>query len=742
MAIPSVSPRFRLRQLPWLLALAWGSVASAQAQQVAALALKEVIVSGSRSEQVGDDLPASIDIIDSEDLEKGMVRDTRDLARDLPNVSVKRAPSRMTLAGANTGADGNAGFNIRGRDGNHVLTLVDGIRVPRSYIYAANAFGRDYFDIGLIDRVEIIRGPASALYGSDGMAGLVNFITHDPENFLKDGKTIGGRASVGYTGDDKGWNAGATLAGRADETVTWLLSASASRAEGLDTMGTNNAENVDRTTPNPQKDRNAALLGKVMIRPHADQKHVLTLEHVQKRSDVTGLSAIAKPPYASTSTRAFTSFQDMDRNRASWNAHYRLDAPWADTLQTALSYQASDSQDYRFEKRHAASDRVRDTSYDEKTWQLNTQAGKTLRLGSDWVQKLTYGADYTRTKVTTLQTGLTPAAGESFPLKRFPDTTETSGAVYIQDEIANDRWIVTPGVRYDRFKLNARQEGYASATPAASLSGSAVSPKLGTLFRVTPEWSVFGNYAAGFKAPDASQVNSYRESGSFPFYKTIPNPNLRPEKSQNFEIGLRGRTGGLSLDAAIFTGRYKDLIEENVVVVNGDMSSAANALVYQTQNVSNARISGFEVKGDMDWGRVGEGKLSTPFAYGQAKGRNQGTGKPLNSVDPSKFNAGVRYRTAVWEARLDVTHHAAKKASDVDAATATAQFVTPSATTLDLSGQWRIRKDLRLNAGIYNLGNKKYWNWSDVRGVTSTSNVLDAYTQPGRSVRVSLVADF
>ena len=91
---------------------------------------------------------------------------------------------------------------------------------------------------------------------------------------------------------------------------------------------------------------------------------------------------------------------------------------------------------------------------------------------------------------------------------------------------------------------------------------------------------------------------------------------------------------------------------------------------------------------------------------------------------------------------MDVTHHAAKKAEDVDATTATAQFVTPSATTLDLSGQWRLRKDLRLNAGIYNLTDKKYWNWADVRGVASTSNVLDAYTQPGRNVRVSLVADF
>ena len=88
------------------------------------------------------------------------------------------------------------------------------------------------------------------------------------------------------------------------------------------------------------------------------------------------------------------------------------------------------------------------------------QAGKTLRTeGSSWVQKFTYGFDYTHTDVETLQTGLTPAAGETFPLKRFPDTKESSTAFYIQDEIANDHWIITPGVRYDRYTLDADATG-------------------------------------------------------------------------------------------------------------------------------------------------------------------------------------------------------------------------------------------------------------------------------------------
>ena len=94
--------------------------------------------------------------------------------------------------------------------------------------------------------------------------------------------------------------------------------------------------------------------------------------------------------------------------------------------------------------------------------------------------------------------------------------------------------------------------------------------------------------------------------------------------------------------------------------------------------------------------------------------------------------------------RLDAVNHSRKKWSDIDPTEVTTgtQFQTPAATTFDVSAQWRIRKDLRLNASVTNLTNKRYWMWSDVRGLTSTSTIRDAYTQPGRSFNVSLVADF
>ena len=254
-------------------------------------------------------------------------------------------------------------------------------------------------------------------------------------------------------------------------------------------MGTNDVRNADRTRPNPQTDRFNALLGKLVLRPTAVQKHVVTLEHVEKKSDYDLITARSKPPLTASSVLDGKALNTGERNRLTWDAGYTLDLALADSLQTVLGYQNAQSSSYTFEDRNTLPDRVRDMTYGEYAWQAGVQVGKTIRLSPDWSQKLTYGVDYSRARITNLQTGQVPAAGETFPLKRFPDTVESSAALYLQDEFISNAWSITPGVRVDRFKLDASQAGFIGQV--ASLSGSAVSPKLGVLWRAGPEWSVW-----------------------------------------------------------------------------------------------------------------------------------------------------------------------------------------------------------------------------------------------------------
>lgn len=129
-----------------------------------------------------------------------------------------------------------------------------------------------------------------------------------------------------------------------------------------------------------------------------------------------------------------------------------------------------------------------------------------------------------------------------------------------------------------------------------------------------------------------------------------------------------------------------------------------------------------------------------------ARGVNSTNGQPLNSIDPEQLSLGLDYRTQARDLRLDLRHVAGKGTAEIDSPALVkapnTQFTVPASTMLDLSGQWRIRKDPRLTASLVNLTNRKHWLWSDVQGLAAATRVADAYTQPGRHARVSVVADF
>lgn len=748
-----------LREVAQAVAVLVGAVACAgrvQAQvvlpgaplQVAQANLKEVVISGSRSERVLADVPASVDVLSGEDLNPAVVQDIRDLIRDTPNVSVKRAPQRFGGVNTSTGRDGNAGFNIRGLEGNRVLLTVDGVRMPRemsSGTLGSALFGRDYFDLGLISRVEILRGGSSALYGSDGLAGMVAMFTTEPQDLLKSGQTLGGRALASYSSEDGMKRIGATVAGKPSDTVQWLFGANVTRSKELDNMGANESLNSTRTAPNPQKDHQAALLGKVVLTPGGGQKHTFTVEHVDKSGEVEAFSGRARTtgrtPATSWDVTDLDGTSEAVRSRLSWDGRFKLGSAWADEVRAMVALQKSDSREVTLERRTNLSNvvlplRSRDVTYKENLVQAVLQAEKTWPLADGWSNKLVYGVDVSSTRMDNLVTGTEPPSYETYPLKRFPKTTEKQTALFVQSEMAHDRWSIIPALRYDRFQLDATKDALYPLNPA-SLTDGKLSPKLGAIFRATDAVSLYGNLASGFKSPGAAQLNSFFENVTG-FYKTIPNPNLKPETSRTLELGLRGEAGIVQWDAAAFHGRYKDFIEE-LVQVSGTGSSTS-PLVYQAVNRQSVRISGFEVKGSVRLSPI----TGLKFALGQTQGRDTATNKPLNSVNPRKFMVGVDHKVGSWDLGATLTHVAAKSASDIDNTLTggATQFATPAYTTVDLKASWQIKKGTRLTAVIHNLTNRKYWEWTNVRGIASNSAVLDSYTAPGRSFSVALVTDF
>lgn len=709
----------------------------ALAQAGSASALREVVVSGARSERALDEVPAAIDVLTGDDLDPARVQNIRDLVQALPNVSVKRAPVRFGGVTGNVGRDGNAGFNIRGLEGNRVLLTIDGIRVPRelsSGVFGPAAFGRDYYDIGLISRVEILRGANSALYGSDGLAGMVAMFTTEPKDLLKSGQSLGGRASLSYDGQDNTRRVGVTLAGVASERLQWLGSVQIGRSEALDNQGSNVALNSNRTAPNPQKDEQVSAMGKLVFTPGGGQRHVFTAEHVDKGSEVEAYTGRAPVVSAPAHVGDLDGTSDMVRSRVSWDGRFPVTSSWADELRAMVGYQASESRETTHEFRPlqlaATQNRVRDVSYNERILQAVLQAEKLRPLGGAWSQKLVYGVDLSRSSLDNLVTGVNGPSYESYPLQRFPETIETTTALFVQSEYASERWSVIPALRYDRVALDARHSPLYPLQPA-SLSNGALTPKLGVIWRGSEHWSLFGNLAAGFKSPSPLQLNNYFQN-PLGNYETIPNPHLRPEKSRTLELGTRGRSGGLDWEAVAFTGRYKDFIEDLVTV------QTTPRLQFQSVNRQSVTLRGFELKGSA---RL-SARTTLRAAYGQTTGTDTARGLPLNSVNPAKLVLGVDHRLGDWSFGASLAHSAKKSASDIDITGAANQFATPAWTTLDLRASWQVTRATRLSAAVHNLTDRKYWEWTNVRGIAANSPVLDSYTAPGRGLSVALVTDF
>jgi hemoglobin/transferrin/lactoferrin receptor protein len=182
---------------------------------IAKTAVETVVITATRAPQRAIDAPASISVITAAQLDDALAQDIKDAVRFEPGVSVRNQPARFSAALSTIGRDGNAGFNIRGLEGNRVLIQTDGIRLPDSFSFGAQLVGRgDYADLDLLKSVEILRGPASPLFGSDGLAGAVSFTTKDPEDFLGTDANFGGRARFGYSEADQGKAAGLAFAGR------------------------------------------------------------------------------------------------------------------------------------------------------------------------------------------------------------------------------------------------------------------------------------------------------------------------------------------------------------------------------------------------------------------------------------------------------------------------------------------------------------------------------------------------
>jgi len=697
-----------------------------------------VSVLGSRIEKAAGEVPATVSVVTAEELEDRLAVDIEDVVKLEPGVSVRSSPARFGAALGTTGRDGNAGFNIRGLEGNRVLIQVDGVRVPDGFTFGAQAVGRgDYQDLDLMKSVEILRGPASALYGSDGVAGAVSFTTKDPVDFLRDGKAYGGRVRGSHGSADDSIGATAVAAGR-QGALSGMIAYTYRYGHETETQGTNDAANTDRTTANPQDILTRSVLGKLVYDVSDTNRVRLTAEHYDRDIKANVLSGIAKPPLASTSVLALRAADDIERDRVSLDQKVGFADGPVDQVQWSVFWQKSRTVQFTAEDRNTAADRTRRNTFDNRVYGVAAQLESAFGLAGV-EHRLVYGFDASRTRQTGVRDGTVPPAGEAFPARAFPTTNYTLAGAFVLDEIVLMDGLVTlsPALRFDHYKLSPKADALLGTFTPTGSDDSRVSPKLGLVLKPTAQARLFLNYAQGFKAPSPSQVNN-AFANPLQNYRSIPNPDLKAETSEAFEGGARWVTRTWSAEVVAFSGEYRNFIEQ--AQVSGTFTPT-NPGVFQFVNLSKVKIRGVEGRARMLLDNGVGGFVGASYA----KGNSYSPAKaPLDSVDPVKLSAGVSYRAPEgrWGGELTVVHYERKDADRVAQVCTPACYRPGASTVLDLTAFWRVADGLTARGGVSNLTDEKYAYWNDVRGLSSTAVSRDAYTQPGRNVSLSLTYDF
>lgn len=738
--------------------------------------LRTTVVTATRSEAVLEDLPVTVTTITREEVDRRLPLDEADLFRDDPDIVMTRDLRRH----------GATRVNIRGIEDNRVVQMIDGVRLP-DYFFGGGPTNFNRSSVGstfpdFLKRVEIVRGPASSLYGSDAMGGVVGYITLDPDDVVCGNDTSGLRLRGGYFGANDQFS-GSVVGALRGANTEFLIGYGEARGHETENRGGWGGTSPLREKANPADSDDRSLLAKLIARPAAGHQLSATVEGRKQTVD----SDIRRLSGSLARVIRMSGDDEGKRTRFSLEYEHKPASVFYDRLLARVYYQDAETYNQHYNRRSLTNagcsaqnagiydcDVYQDFLFEQKTTGANFQFESSLG-GGDVTHLFTYGLDLMRVDVETkrdatlynLGTGtvLKAVAGESYPLRDFPNGRTDTIGLFLQDEtvgLFGGRLTLTPGIRYDHARLEPDVDALAQPmltltnSTATSESYSRLSPKLGAQWRFSERVSAWGQLASGFRAPNYQEVNgAFHNAGVPPGYSIIPNPDIKPETSVGIELGLRGSSATAHAQVSAFYNRYEDFIEQMTLAQcpnaaipqcmpsyigrpgwQAIIGLFGDARTYQYQNLAQVRIYGLEFRGS--WNFAPAWRFDGAIAY--ANGTDTDRDEPLNSVEPVRASLGLGYATSSWGAEARVRAAARKTRIDDSAGR---YFRPPSYAVIDFATWISPSSNTRVTLGINNVLDKKYWLWGDIRQAEATyPDAVGFYSQPGRNVRIAFQADF
>lgn len=694
--------------------------------------IDQVIVVAHKDERSIREIAANVTVVSRADLDDQLATSINDVLRYVPGIDYEAAGTRF----------GTEGISIRGIGGNRVAIVVDG--VPLSDHFDVGSFSnatRDFVDAGLIQDVEVLHGPASALYGSSAIGGVVAVRTPDPFD-LAGARGIGGHFAGTVRNADDSQHAQAML-GAGSESLGFMAGVSWHDGEQINSAAAADSADTRHT------ERRTALVKLV-----GDNRfgHTWRTEYIGQESTTESAltSLLGQGRYSSTTALEGDDEYEVDLVIAAYE--FGAADSWIDNGVARGFYEIASIQQATLDERAAAStpvsiDRLFVFEQEIKGVELNLwkefgSANRSHRLG--------FGIEYRDRETEEYRDGLSTdlvsgaqtknLLGEQFPLRDFPISTTRETGAFLEDTITIGNWTVIAALRADRIELTPTQDPmYFEDYPFAelvSIDDSEWSPKLGLIYHAAAGVDLYLQYSHGFRAPPYADANIGLEIPLFN-YRAIPNPDLESESSDGIDLGLRWTGGASSARVAMFYTRYEDFIESKVRLGTDPISGR---VLFQSQNLRETTIYGVEAGFDLRLGGAWQAFSVDGSAY-YARGENTDTGEALNSVGPPQAVFGLSWHAANGQRWLRLATTVTDDWSERDE-TGGELFEPDGHVVFDLFASQKIGTRTTLRAGLHNLTDQSYWNWSDVRGLAPDDPLLPYLAQAGRSASVSLNLDF
>jgi hemoglobin/transferrin/lactoferrin receptor protein len=721
--------------------------------------LKPIVVYSTRSETQVLDVPQLISVINRAELDDRNVRDIQDLVRHQAGVTVQRTTSSTNPWGQLTG------FTIRGMGGNRVQMSVDGARIQEQITDGS----RDFFDMGNMKAVEIVKGPNSVLWGADALGGSVMFSTRDPEDLLTGDKRWALEVKTGYDSFDQSWKKAVT---GAYETGDWQFLASYNnstskegrlrnaRADGGIWGCTRQYIGCDRLFPADTDTHN--VLGKVVWSPDSNHTVKLTGEYFDRNTSVTQMYDMSAAAAGIPSTTAYINEPyirdlDMQRFRFAVEHNWDLESVWIDNINWRFSHspqkRQTESKQHRvYSNRYELRDQFRD--YSETFTELDVQLKSEFDLG-ETRHKLTYGfdgditkGDYTgiNTTYNSLTQLTTVAVNQGFS---FPRVDTTRADFYIQDEIEffDGALTLTPGMRFAHYSIDPTGDGSYPGLPGykpQKQTSNEVIKRVGAIYKLDEQYSVYANYGEGFKMPTSAQLF---QSSNDPFSgsSVVPNPNLQPESVKNYEIGLRGQFDRGYFSIGAFYSDYHNFIRglQQTTIIN---SSGNPVTAYTSNNVEDVRFWGLEFGAEYEV--LDYTTLSANVAWSKGRQKTSATAASTAFDNAVPFTAilGVSHELPEYNLKLDLlaTLAAGKKEASSDKS-----YLPSGYGLLDAYAKWAPKENIEVTFGVENIFDRRYfpnsltgYDATPASAAVANVNPIELQTGPGRVFKLGATVKF